>query len=303
LKKVFFLYSVYLLNAQNAYQGELVFNYSGTETGIFSSITQDTIISGFCLSQDDSDTSSLLIASITQQPNDTYDLFLSVLRDTTYPLAPRTWEIPGEGDESNPLSLETLLIFMPGLDSAFVTQLFEIVTDTSSTDNSEDPLSDIFSTLTSDLYLGISGQLEITEVTDTSITGNFNTTMLKPAFYFPPHIISINNGVFNFSNVVVPDLNLSDNIPMHKNLLIKKMYPNPFNNSINIDILLGDDFNSVSLEIFDLNGKKIETIHSGQLKKGDMTFKWESGANSSGVYFIIIKNNTLIKSQKITLIK
>ena len=63
------------------------------------------------------------MASITEQSNDEYDLFLSVLRDTTYPLEPRFWDIPGDGDESNPLSLENLIILIPGLDSISVTQL------------------------------------------------------------------------------------------------------------------------------------------------------------------------------------
>ena len=48
------------------------------------------------------DSSIIILASITEQSNDEYDLFLSVLRDTTYPLEPRFWDIPGDGDESNP---------------------------------------------------------------------------------------------------------------------------------------------------------------------------------------------------------
>ena len=47
-------------------------------------------------------------------------MFLAALQDTTFPVQPRNWDIPGEGDEDNPLSLETLVVFMPGLDSSFV---------------------------------------------------------------------------------------------------------------------------------------------------------------------------------------
>ena len=58
------------------------------------------------------------MASITQQEENEFDLFLAVLRDTIFPVQSRSWDIPGEGDESNPLSLESILVFMPQLDSS-----------------------------------------------------------------------------------------------------------------------------------------------------------------------------------------
>ena len=64
--------------------------------------------------------SFFLFAAITQQETNEFDLFLSVLRDTTFPVESRSWQVPGEGDEENPLSLETILVLMPGLDSSFV---------------------------------------------------------------------------------------------------------------------------------------------------------------------------------------
>ena len=85
------------------------------------------------------------------------NLFLAVLTDTTFPVEPRTWDIPGDGDEDNPLSFETLVIFMPGLDSSFVLELFDSFTDTSNTQDSSDIISDIFLSLTNDLYLGLQG--------------------------------------------------------------------------------------------------------------------------------------------------
>ena len=70
-----------------------------------------------------------------------------ILRDTIFPLQPRVWDIPGEGDENNPLSLESVFVFMPALDSSFVMQLFETFTDTSSSEDTTDILGDIFSEL------------------------------------------------------------------------------------------------------------------------------------------------------------
>ena len=302
-KKGLLLHLFSILVAQSAYQGELTFNYSGTETGLFSSLIQDTIVSGFCLSNEATDSSVVIMASIAEQSDDEYDLFISVLRDTTYPLEPRLWDIPGDGDESNPLSLENLIILIPGLDSISVTQLFNNITDTSSIDSSNSVLEEIFSSLASNIYFGISGQLEITESTDTSFTGNFNTTLLKPAFYFPPHIISINNGSFNFNKLTLPDLNIRKNFPIPQRSLINQTYPNPFNKNLNIDILIADDLNYITLEVFNLNGEKIENIHNGWLKKGNTRFQWDSKSNPSGIYFMILKGKNIFQKKKITLIK
>ena len=139
------------MHSQSTYQGEVLFEYTGTENGLFTSTIQDSTISGFSLNQNSGDSSSFLIASITQQNDNEFDLFLVALQDTTFPVQPRTWNIPGEGDEDNPLSLETLVIFMPGLDSSFVVELFNAFTDTSANDDSTDIFGDLFSTFSSSL--------------------------------------------------------------------------------------------------------------------------------------------------------
>ena len=134
LKKIFghiaFFYLTALALPQNVYQGEINFDYNGTVDGSFNSITQDSLITGIIINQIVNDTSLLIMASITQQEENEFDLFLAVLRDTIFPVQPRSWDIPGEGDESNPLSLESILVFMPQLDSSFVEEIFEIFTDT-----------------------------------------------------------------------------------------------------------------------------------------------------------------------------
>ena len=302
-KKGLLLNLLSTLFGQSAYQGEITFNYAGTQGGLFSSIIQDTITSGFCLSNESVDSSIVILASITEQPNDGYDLFLSVLRDTTYPLEPRFWDIPGDGDESNPLSLENLIILIPGLDSISVTQLFANITDTSSTDSSGIALEEIFASLSSNIYFGISGQLEITEASDTSFMGNFNTTMLKPAFYFPPHIISISNGAFNFNKITLPNLKLRQNIPIPRTAMVSQTYPNPFNKNLNIDILIADDLNYITLDLFNLNGEKIENVYNGWLKDGKTRLQWDSKYNPSGIYFLVLKSNDVFQTEKITIVK
>ena len=50
MKKILLLIST-LLNAQEVYEGQITFDYFGTESGYFSSFIQDTLTSGVCISQ------------------------------------------------------------------------------------------------------------------------------------------------------------------------------------------------------------------------------------------------------------
>ena len=291
------------VTAQTVYEGEITFDYEGTEDGTFSSIIQDSIVSAFSFNQTTGDTSYLLLASITQQEDDEFDLFLAILTDTTFPVGPRTWDIPGEGDEDNPLSLETIVVFMPGLDSTFVLELFDSVTDTSSSNDSSDVISDIFSNLTNDLYLGLQGEVEITESTDTSIIGVFNTVMIKPAFYFPPHTISIDNGEFIFNEVSLPALSISNDLQPLRTNILQEVYPNPFNSSIVIEFFIEEGPRDISLSIFDINGRNLETLFSGPIAPGTKSVRWDSGQNSSGIYFVVLETEHYVDSKKLILVK
>jgi len=302
LKKIFFL-SFCILYGQDTYQGQVVFDYSGTENGTFSSLVQDSVISGFGLNQNNQDTSYFLIASITQQSDNEFDLFLAALQDTSFPLQPRTWSIPGEGDEDDPFSLETILVFMPGLDSSFVVELFNAFTDTSTSEDTTDIFSDFFNTFAEDLYLGLQGELEISNVTDSSITGSFNTIMIKPAFHFPPHTIFIENGEFNFNNIVVTELEISEVGEIPKEYELHSIHPNPFNSHTTIQLSVDSPLRNMSLYVVDIGGRRIETIFVGQLKAGGHSFNWNSKHNPSGIYFSVLSTENSIQTRKMILVK
>ena len=300
-KLLFLLFCV--LQGQNTYQGQVLFDYSGTENGLFSSIAQDSISSGLSINQSNQDSSFFLMASITQQEDNKFDLFLAALQDTVFPLQPRTWDIPGEGDEDNPLSLEALLIFMPGLDSSFVLEVFDAFTDTSNSDDSTDIFTDFFTNFSENLYLGLSGTVEIESVSDSSILGSFNTIMIKPAFYFPPHTIFINNGEFTFYDVGISVLKNSIVNTAPKTFGLHKIYPNPFNSSTTIDISITSSSINTSLYIIDIRGRIVETLFSGELLAGHHLFYWDSNQTSSGVYFTVLNDGNSIETKKVMLVK
>ena len=141
---LFFFYFIPLSFAQNVYQGEINFNYNGTVNGSFTSISGDSLITGLSINQVVNDTALVIMASITQQDENEFDLFLAVLRDTTYPIQPRSWSIPGEGDQNNPLSLESIIVFMPELDSSFAENIFDFFSDTSGSQNPDELIDNIF---------------------------------------------------------------------------------------------------------------------------------------------------------------
>ena len=245
-----------------------------------------------------------MIASVTQQDDNEFDLFLAVLQDTSYPLEPRIWEIPGEGDEDNPLSLESLVIFLPKLDSSIVDELLDIFSGTATGDDSSDVLTNLFSSLSNSLYLGLQGELEIETVTDSSVIGSFNAVLIKPAFYFPPHTISITNGEFQFFDVELPVLNSTvENKPSPNYFEISSIYPNPFNSATNIEVLINSNNVNTSLYIVDITGKKVQTIFNKKMETGRHLFNWNSNQNPSGIYFSVLKTNNSIKTKKLMLIK
>jgi len=68
-------------------------------------------------------------------------------------------------------------------------------------------------------------------------------------------------------------------------------YPNPFNPSTSISYQITKDA-SVSLKVYDLTGKEVANIFSGNQKAGNYTFKFDSFNLSSGVYFYVVRVNT-----------
>ena len=99
--------------------------------------------------------------------------------------------------------------------------------------------------------------------------------------------------------------NIEDIIPDDFKLI--SCYPNPFNPNINIDFSVPYS-TMVTMHIYDINGKKIKTLISGNLEPGFVSINWD-GTNdagsliSSGIYFVKLKvdNETAIK--KITMMK
>ena len=79
------------------------------------------------------------------------------------------------------------------------------------------------------------------------------------------------------------------------------MYPNPFNPKINFTVRINST-NSVSINIIDIIGRDVATLHNGSMITGNYNFSWDgdnySGNQvSSGTYFLVVKgqNESLVR--------
>ena len=109
-------------------------------------------------------------------------------------------------------------------------------------------------------------------------------------------------GTFINAIEVILENSLSADVDVPKEFLLKKPYPNPFNNNILIPIT-SKVKSDVVIEIFDINGKKVETIFNGIIQPGRKNFQWSANETSSGMYLIHSLINGESSYEKIMLIK
>jgi hypothetical protein len=102
------------------------------------------------------------------------------------------------------------------------------------------------------------------------------------------------HGMWIFKNNLVTDV--EEKVVLHSNLKfdLYQNYPNPFNGITTIPISL-DRKSSLTLTIYDILGRQIETIFKGELKAGKYTFQWSIESNrkpiESGIYFIVLQTD------------
>jgi len=104
------------------------------------------------------------------------------------------------------------------------------------------------------------------------------------------------------SSVKVPVIHsLPQDIHLYQN------YPNPFNSDTVIKFRLSQA-SHIQLKIFNLSGKEVITLLNEKIKVGEEQAKWNgkdhNGENvSSGLYFVSLKTNEIVKTQKVLLIR
>ena len=306
LLNTIYVFILPILLGQDLYEGHISFDYSGTVSGTFAGFVQDSIEIGGAINQANSDSASIYFMSVTAQEDEVFDLFLAILQDTTFPLQPREWEIPGSGDENNPLSLEAVLIFIPGVDSNLVDQLTSSFVDTSSSQDSlsvDTLVSVVLETISDNIYIGLSGFFSILESTDSTFSGELEAVLLKPAFHFPPHLITISDGDFSFRKPTFEILsNTDNNSNLPSNIVLCSPYPNPFNPVTNFDLYIPGQ-KTISLDILNINGQLIDNLINNEKLNGYYELSWSGAKYPSGVYFVRLQSKNNYITKKLILVK
>lgn len=84
---------------------------------------------------------------------------------------------------------------------------------------------------------------------------------------------------------------------------LRQNYPNPFNPSTTIEFKTNVT-GKVSLKIYDVTGKLVETLYNGTKPAGVHHFNWQAGSNvASGTYFYRLRTGNNVAVKKMLLLK
>jgi uncharacterized cupredoxin-like copper-binding protein len=96
---------------------------------------------------------------------------------------------------------------------------------------------------------------------------------------------------------------LNDAGSLSSSVRIRSSYPNPFAPSTTIELEVEESV-SARLNVYDINGRLIRTIHDGDFQPGIMTFGWDGNDENgfevaSGVYFLRVESDAGAAMSKI----
>ena len=119
-----------------------------------------------------------------------------------------------------------------------------------------------------------------------------------------PAFLAIANITIETMLDAMPEMSTSinDNTYLINNFNIAKLYPNPFNPvlHINFDIAWSG---LIQVDILDISGSNIETLHSGFLQSGSHELSWNAESMPSGMYLVSLKSGDKSLTEKVVLLK
>jgi hypothetical protein len=83
---------------------------------------------------------------------------------------------------------------------------------------------------------------------------------------------------------------------------LSQNFPNPFNPTTSIEFNLPTK-SFVSLKVFDILGREVATMVSGQLLAGNHVQQWNANGMPSGVYFYRLQAGSYTETKKLVLLK
>jgi hypothetical protein len=154
-------------------------------------------------------------------------------------------------------------------------------------------------------YLGGSNNDYCSSV-DVDSSGNVYMTGSTNSSDFPTTLgafdISYNGGYDVFVVKFGTETGTDDIDPMPSAFSLSQNYPNPFNAQTTIRFSLSNK-SMVSIDIFDILGRKIKTLAEGIESAGDHQEIWHASGQSSGIYFYRIRAGDFQETKRMLLLK
>jgi hypothetical protein len=143
--------------------------------------------------------------------------------------------------------------------------------------------------------------INICDPTSPVLAGEFNT----PGDAYAIAVSDDKIYIADTYSFIILQSNLTSNADeetMPSSFSLSQNYPNPFNASTSISYNLPAASN-IKLDIFDLLGRKIESLFNGYQESGPHNVIWNSADAPSGVYFYRLEAGKKVQTNKMVLMK
>ena len=111
------------------------------------------------------------------------------------------------------------------------------------------------------------------------------------------------NGKITKHQVITVTVKLNEPDLKPHSLTLHKAYPNPFNPDLNISFTLDHSVESLSLDIYNIQGVPLQQLAAGPFPEGTHKLTWDGTAFTSGIYFLRLTSANISQTQRITLLK
>ena len=105
-----------------------------------------------------------------------------------------------------------------------------------------------------------------------------------------------------WDNVGVYTVGSLTDVIIPEEVTLGNAYPNPFNPATTINYSIPERMD-ISLEVYDITGRLVSELVSGEFDSGVYNITWDAADQSSGIYFIRMVAGNTVHNQKLMLIK
>ena len=131
---------------------------------------------------------------------------------------------------------------------------------------------------------------------------NGDFTVMNPALYNKAHDGGLLGDRRWFDEGVSAIISQSTISSLPSEFSLSQNYPNPFNPVTTINYTLAKT-SDISIKVYSLTGKLVETIYTGSKPAGEYSITWDASHLSSGVYFYKLVSGSNVMTRKMMLIK